>query len=301
VATAGAATVVEVGGRTVSLSNLDKVLYPETGFTKAEVITYYAKIAPVLVPHLTGRAMTLKRFPNGVHTQGFFEKNCPKHRPDWIEVVDGPGDVRSCTIDEPATLVWTANMAAIELHAPLSLAVDLDAPRTVMFDLDPGEPATIMECCQVALLIRDLLDHLGLQAWCKTSGSKGLQMVVPLNPPDGEPADYEATSTFALAVGQMLERQHPKLVLTTMTRAMRPGKVFVDWSQNNRHKTTIAVYSMRARPRPTVSTPVTWDEVADCAAGRDPLTFEANDVIARVDTHGDLFSDVLTVRQALPA
>jgi bifunctional non-homologous end joining protein LigD len=288
-------TTVEVGGRTLSLSNLDKVLYPETGFVKSEVIAYYARIAPFMLPHISGRTMTLKRFPNGVHTTGFFEKNCPNHRPRWIDVAEGPGDVQSCLIDEPAALVWTANMAAIELHAPLAMASDLDRPRSVMFDLDPGEPATIVECCQVALAIREILDSVKLHSWCKTSGSKGLQIVIPLN----TAATYDDTSQFALAVGQLLERQRSD-VLTNMNKARRPGKVFIDWSQNNRHKTTIAVYSLRARPHPTVSTPVTWGEVAACAAGETSLVFEAPDVIARVEDDGDLFADVMTLEQRLP-
>jgi bifunctional non-homologous end joining protein LigD len=288
-------TVVDVGGRTLSLSNLDKVLYPETGFTKSEVIAYYARIAPYLLPHVRGRTMTLKRFPDGVHTAGFFEKNCPNHRPPWIDVAEGPGDVQSCLIDEPAALVWTANMAAIELHAPLALASDLDLPRSVMFDLDPGEPATIVECCVIALAVKEILDSVKLHAWCKTSGSKGLQLVIPLN----TPTTYDDTSQFALAVGQLLERQR-RDVLTNMNRARRPGKVFIDWSQNNRHKTTIAAYSLRARPHPTVSTPVTWQEVGACAAGDASLVFEADDVIARVESNGDLFADVATLEQRLP-
>jgi len=294
-------TTVRVGERTLSLSNLDKVLYPATGFTKGEVIHYYASIAPVLVEHVAGRCMTLKRFPNGVDHQGFFEKRCPSHRPPWLDVAPGPGDrvggVDYCLLDEPAALVWTANMAAIELHAPMALAEDLDTPRMVVFDLDPGPPAAIRECCQVALLVRQVLDAVGLEAWAKTSGSKGLQLYVPVN----SEATHDGAAAFANAVGTLLEKEHPTFVTTTMTKAIRPGKVFVDWSQNNRHKTTIAVYSMRARPEPTVSTPVTWDEIGACAEGGAELRFEAGDVLERVEALGDLFAPTLNLVQHLPA
>jgi bifunctional non-homologous end joining protein LigD len=289
-----------VGGRVVSLSNLDKVLYP-SGFTKAQVIDYMARIAPVALPHLRGRALTFKRFPNGTDTAGFFEKRCPGHRPDWMHVALGPGDRRGgieyCCIDEPAAMVWAANMAAIEIHAPMALAADLATPRALVFDFDPGAPATIVECCQIALAARDVLDSVGLVGWCKTSGSKGLQTYVPLNTPG---ATHQAAADFALAVGQVLERQLPGQVTTVMAKAVRPGKIFVDWSQNAFHKTTIAPYSLRARPEPTVSTPVTWDEVGRCASGEVELRFRSDDVLARVGEHGDLFADVLTVEQRLP-
>ncbi len=291
----------EIDGRRVSLSNLDKVLYP-SGFTKAQVIDYYARIAPVAIPHLTDRALTFRRFPDGTDTSGFFEKRCPGHRPDWVAVARGPGDRRGgidyCRIDEPAALVWAANMAAIELHAPMAGAGDIEVPRAVVFDFDPGAPATIVECCQVALAARDVLDAVGLAGWCKTSGSKGLQMYVPLNHPD---ASHPASADFALAVGQVLERQLPKGVTTVMAKSERPGKVFVDWSQNALHKTTIAPYSLRARPSPTTSTPVTWDEVAEAATGHLELRFEAADVLERVGRVGDLFAPVLDVVQHLPS
>jgi bifunctional non-homologous end joining protein LigD len=292
---------VEVGGRRLTLSNLDKVLYP-SGFTKAEVVDYMARIAPVAVPHLTGRALTFKRFPDGTDGDGFYEKRCPGHRPDWLPVALGPGDRRGgieyCCVAEPAAMVWAANMAAIEIHAPMALAADLDTPRALVFDFDPGAPAMIGECSRVALAARDVLGSVGLQGWCKTSGSKGLQMYVPLNTPG---VTHSECADFALAVGQVVERQLPGEVTTVMAKAVRPGKVFVDWSQNAHHKTTIAPYSLRARPEPTVSTPVTWDEVAACAAGRAELRFTADDVLARVAADGDLFVDVLTVRQGLPA
>jgi bifunctional non-homologous end joining protein LigD len=293
---------IDVGGRQVALSNLDKVLYPDVGFTKGQVVEYYTDIAPVALPHLAGRCITLRRFPNGTDQPGFFEKRCPKHRPDWVSTAIGAGDGKSgpvayCLFDEPAALVWSANLAALELHAPMALAGDLETPRALVFDFDPGAPAGMRECCAVALLVRSVLDGFGLEGWCKTSGSKGLQLYVPLN----SAATHEHTSQFALAVGQLLERDHPELVITTMARAVRPGKVFIDWSQNARHKTTIAVYSLRARPEPTVSTPVTWDEVEASAAGEAELRFLPPAVLARLDALGDLFSPVLTLTQQLPA
>jgi bifunctional non-homologous end joining protein LigD len=292
---------VSVDGHRLSLVNLDKVMYPAVGFTKRDVIDYYVRIAPVMVPHLAGRALTLKRFPNGVEGHSFFEKRCPGHRPAWVPVAVGPGDrdgtIEYCVIDTPAALVWAANMAALELHAPMALAADLDTPRMLVFDLDPGAPAAITECAEVALEIREVLAAAGLEAWAKTSGSKGLQLYVPLN----TPARHEHASNVARAVGQVLEKRSPQRVLTTMTKQRRGGKVFVDWSQNNRHKTTVAVYSLRARPEPTVSTPVTWDEVTSAAAGGTDLRYEAADALARVDEFGDLFAPLLTVEQTLPS
>lgn len=293
-------TTVSVDGRQLTLSNLDKVLYP-SGFTKAEVVDYMARVAPVAIPHWRERALTFKRFPDGTDTDGFFEKRCPDHRPEWEEVAIGPGDRRGgieyCCINEPAAAVWAANMAAIEIHAPMALAADIDRPRAVVFDFDPGAPAAIGECCEVALVVRDVLAAVGLEGWCKTSGSKGLQMYVPLNTPG---ATHDGCADFALAVGQVAERQLPGRVTTVMAKAQRPGKVFVDWSQNAHHKTTIAPYSLRARPEPTVSTPVTWEEVEAIADGDLEGRFEAADVLARIDAHGDLFAEVLTVEQHLP-
>lgn len=292
-------TLVE--GRRLSLSNLDKVLYP-SGFTKAQVIDYMARIAPVAVPHYRGRALTFRRYPDGTETPGFFEKRCPGHRPDWVQVALGPGDrkggIEYCCIDSTASMVWAANMAAIEIHAPMALAVDLDTPRMLVFDFDPGAPATIVECCEIALAAREVLDAVGLQAWCKTSGSKGLQMYVPLNSPG---ATHSGCADFALAMGQVIERQMRGRVTTVMAKVERPGKIFVDWSQNAHHKTTIAPYSLRARHDPTVSTPVSWDEVQAAVEGSVELRFLAADVLKRVDDHGDLFAPVLTVVQQLPS
>ena len=294
------AATVQVGQRTLSLSNLDKVLYPVAGFTKAQVIDYYARIAPVMLPHLEGRCITFRRYPNGSDTAGFFEKRCPSHRPEWVHTALGPGDrggdIGYCRLDEPASLVWAANLAALELHVPMAAAADLDTPLAMVFDFDPGEPAAMKECCQVALLTRDILDAANLRGWPKTSGSKGLQVYVPLN----TPCTHQHAADVALAIGQILERQHPERVTTTMAKAVRPGKIFVDWSQNARFKTTIGVYSLRARPRPTVSTPLMWSEVQDCAEGGPELRFEASQVLQRVEQHGDLFAEVLTLRQTLP-
>jgi bifunctional non-homologous end joining protein LigD len=291
---------VVVDGRTLRLSNLDKVLYPETGTTKAEVIDYYARIAPVMVPHLEDRGVTLRRFPDGVEGGSFFEKRCPSHRPEWLPTVVGPGDRRGgidyCCLDSTAALVWAANMAALEIHAPMARGVDIEAPTMCVFDLDPGAPAAMPECAEVALDIRKVLDGFGLVGLPKTSGNKGLQVYVPLNAPHS----HEQCSSFAQAVAQLLERAHPQGITTVMNKAQRTGKVFVDWSQNSRHKTTVAVYSLRARAEPTVSTPVTWDEVEDSAGG-ELLSFEAVDVLDRVEVTGDLFADTLTVEQHLPA
>lgn len=294
------AVEVDVDGHIVRLTNLAKVLYP-SGFTKAEVVDYHLRVASTIVPHLAGRCITFRRYPDGTDHDGFFEKRCPSHRPDWVPVALGPGDRRGgieyCRIETAAAMVWAANLAAIELHAPMALAADLDNPRILVFDFDPGPRTSIVECCEVALGVREVLAAVSLAGWCKTSGSKGLQMYVPLNT-DG--VTHEATADFALAVGQLLERQMPGRVTTVMAKAERPGKVFVDWSQNAHHKTTIAPYSLRARPEPTVSTPVTWDEVAACAAGDAELRFTAGDVLARIEELGDLFAPVLTLQQALP-
>lgn len=294
---------VEVEGRQLKLSNFDKVLYPETGFTKGQVIDYYTRVAPALLPHLRRRALTLKRYPNGVDGQFFYEKNCPKHRPPWVETLSvwsarNKADVNYCLIDELAGLVWVANLASLELHTSLSHAADVQRPSTLVFDLDPGPPATVVECGRVALWLREVLDDLGLQAFPKTSGSKGLQLYVPLN----TPVTYDDTKPFAHALAKMLEEQHPQDVLSVMTKDLRKGKVFIDWSQNDDSKTTVCVYSLRARPRPTVSTPVTWDEVAAVADAGDPdvLVFEAPDVLERITAQGDLFGPVAELEQSLP-
>jgi bifunctional non-homologous end joining protein LigD len=288
---------VEVGGRSIRVSNFGKVLWPETGTTKGEMVGYYARIAPVLLPHLVGRAVTLNRFPDGVGGLCFFEKNCPSHRPPWAETVK-MGEVNYCLVQEPATVVWLANLAAIELHPTLAVAPDLASPTALVFDLDPGAPADVLTCAEVALLIRDLMGRLGLETWVKTSGSKGLQLYAPLN----SAVSYERTKPFAQAVALLLERQHPELVISRQARAARAGKVLIDWSQNSASKTTVSVYSMRARARPSVSTPVTWEEVEAALVAADPgrLSFEWRDVLERVDRRGDLMADLVTRRQELP-
>jgi bifunctional non-homologous end joining protein LigD len=298
---------VEVEGRRLALSNLDKVLYPEAGFTKAEVIGYYQQIAPVLLPHLEGRVPTLVRAPNGPDGQIFFEKRCPPGHPEWVRTASIGGSdggrypsFTGCLVDDLPTLVWTANLAALELHTHQARAADQAHPTAVVVDLDPGAPATILDCCRVALEMRALLDALELEAVVKTSGSKGLHLSVPLN--NGKVSSDE-TSKFALAMGQLLESRDKKRVTVDMAKDKRGGRVFVDWSQNNRHKTTIAPYSLRIRPRPWASTPVTWDEVEDALDGGDPeaLTFEASDTLARVDQLGDLYEPNLTWVQDLPS
>ena len=294
---------VDVLGRTLSLSNLDKVLYPAAGFTKGHVIDYYTRIAPYVLPHLAGRALTLKRYPNGVEGGHFYEKNAPGHRPEWVRTATIPIRSDGRTIDfvladDLPTLVWLANLADLELHTSLAKAADPKAPTILAFDLDPGPPATIVECARVALRLREVFEHFGLQGFPKTSGSKGMQVYVPLN----VPATYKQTKGFSQAVAQLLERRHRELVVSEMRKDLRPGKVFVDWSQNDEHKTTVAAYSLRAKERPTVSTPLRWEEVEAVVGSGDPdeLVFTAADVLERVAEHGDLFAPVLSLEQALP-
>ena len=297
---------VEVDGRQLTLSNLEKVLYPDAGFTKGEVIDYYTRIAPVLLPHVQDRALTFKRYPDGVEGQYFFAKNAPSHTPDWVRTVTlpSPGSTKNRdTINYPVmsdlpTLVWAANLAAIELHVPMWRVTKTGKPKNpdlLVFDLDPGPPATIVECCEVAQHVREVLDADGLTAYPKTSGSRGLQLYVPLD----ENAPWEDVHTYARNIAQQLEKDHPKLVVWNMKKELRTGKVLVDWSQNNAAKTTVAVYSLRARPAPTVSTPVTWDEVEACA-DPDDLRFTSADVLARVAADGDLFAPCLDGGQRLP-
>jgi len=296
-------SVVEIQGRNLKLSNLEKVLYPATGFTKKDVIDYYARIAPVLIPHLSGRALTRKRYPDGVDGEPFFEKNAPMHKPDWVKTVPvwsghGGRTVHYILANDLPTLIWLANLAALELHPSLALAEDIERPTVMAFDLDPGPPANIVQCCQVAMWLREIFEHLGLQSFPKTSGSKGMQLYVPLN----TPTSFEKTKLFSHALAQLLEHDHRELVVSDMKKQLRTGRVFVDWSQNDEHKTTIAVYSLRAREHPTVSTPITWDEVEKTLKKKDAslLVFEAKDVIRRVDKMGDLFEPVLEVKQKLP-
>lgn len=298
-----AAVTVEMGGRQLKLSNLDKVLWPEAGFTKGQMIDYYARIAEVMVPHLAGRPITLRRYPNGVDGQSFFEKNCPSHRPPWLPVTDMTDrhskTISFCLLEEQAALVWTANLAAVELHPALARGDRLDHPTSVVFDLDPGPGADAVTCGRVALLLREALDALGLVSLVKTSGSKGLQLYVPLN----TDITYDQTRPFSLALAQVLEKAHPDLVVTTQDKSVRPNRVLIDWSQNTEFKTTVSVYSLRARARPTVSTPVTWDEIEAAVDAGDAglLVFETHQVLERVAEHGDLMAPLLGVSQTLPA
>ena len=295
---------VELAGRTLKLTNADKVLYPTTGFSKADLIGYYAGVAPALLPHLRDRPLTLKRYPNGVEGEFFYEKRSPPHRPEWVQTVAvasdrGKKEIPYTLCQDLPTLVWLANLADIELHPSLSLAADVGRPTMVAFDLDPGAPAGIVECCTVALELRDLFRQLGLEACAKTSGSKGLQVYVPLNRPD---VSYEQTKPFAHSVAGLLEERHPKLVVSRMAKAQRRGKVLIDWSQNDEHKTTVSVYSLRATEQPRVSTPVDWQEVSDCAEQRKPelLSFGPQDVLTRIAERGDLFGKILSLQQTLP-
>jgi bifunctional non-homologous end joining protein LigD len=292
---------VAIGDKTLSLSNLDKVLYPRAGFTKGQVIDYYTRIAPVLLPHLHDRALTLKRYPNGVEDKFFYEKRCPSHAPEWVHTADvwsgrNEGDITFCLCQDLPTLVWLANLADLELHTPLARVPDVQHPTIVAFDLDPGPPATVVECARVALELRRAFDFWGLSAFPKTSGSKGMQVYLPLN----TVATYEETRAFSSGLAQLLERRDPEHVVSEMTKAKRAGKVFVDWSQNASFKTTVNVYSLRAMERPTVSTPLTWDEVSDIADGGEAVAFTSDEVLTRVAEHGDLFADVQTLEQELP-
>ena len=296
-------SVVEIQGRELKLSNLQKVLYPVAGFTKKDVIDYYVRIAPAILPHISGRALTRKRYPDGVDQEPFFEKNAPMHKPDWVKTAPiwsegGHRTVYYILANDLATLVWLANLAAIELHPSLALAKDIKCPTVMVYDLDPGPPANIVQCCQVAMWLREIFEHLGLQSFPKTSGSKGLQLYVPLN----TPTTFDATKLFARALAQVLEQDHPDHVVSDMKKRLRTGKVFVDWSQNDEHKTTVAVYSLRAREHPTVSTPVSWDEVERCLKKKDAgiLVFKSDQTIARFEKMGDLFEPVLKIKQKLP-
>jgi bifunctional non-homologous end joining protein LigD len=284
---------VEVEGRTLSLSNLDKVLYPQMGFTKGEVIDYYTRVSSALLPHLRNRPLTLKRYPNGVEQPYFYEKNCPSHAPEWVRR-ERVGKIFYVVCDDLPTLVWLANLADLELHPSLSEHEPIERPTVMAFDLDPGPGAGLAECCEVALILREALLALGLDSYVKTSGSKGLQVYVPLNVED---VDYDSGSKrLSQALARHLEAQHPKLIVSQQRKELRKGRVLIDWSQNDEHKTTVCVYSLRGAERPTVSTPLDWDELDDPAS----LVFCAADVIERVAERGDLFAAVAEQRQRLP-
>jgi bifunctional non-homologous end joining protein LigD len=298
-------STVEIDGRRLSLSNLDKVLYPSAGFTKGEIIDYYARIAPVMLPHLRDRPASFIRYPNGVDTQGFFAKNAPKGTPSWVRTVRLPapgsskerGELDYVVVDELPTLVWLANLAAIEMHVPQWQVGARGAardPDLLVVDLDPGAPADVLACAEVALLVREYLSDHGLTSYAKTSGSKGMQVYASITP-----ASDRRTSDYAHEMAEALEKSHPKLVLSRMAKNLRGGKVFVDWSQNNGAKTTVAPYSLRAREQPWVSTPLTWDEVAGAKRLTD-LQFVSGDVLERVASEGDLFAGLLEAGPRLP-
>jgi len=292
---------LDIGGKQVQVSNLNKVFYPKTGFTKGEVIDYYIKISPVLLPHLHNRPISLKRYPDGVEGFFFYEKQCPEHRPQWIKTIkvdksDG-SDINYCAMNDLPALVWAANLADLELHTFLHKAPALQRPTALAFDLDPGAPADIVHCCEVGLMIRKIFDVLGLESFPKTSGSKGLQVYIPLN----TAVTYERTKAFARAIAELLEKHSPRLVLSRMQKNLRKGKILVDWSQNDDKKTTANVYSLRAKEHPTVSTPVAWKEVEAAVTRKKGLSFETVDVLRRVARMGDLFAPVLTKMQKLPA
>jgi bifunctional non-homologous end joining protein LigD len=291
---------LDVAGKKVDVTNLDKVLYPKAGFTKGQVIDYYVRISPVLLPYLKNRPITLKRYPDGVEGFFFYEKKCPVHRPEWVRTTKVPktegSEIDYCVMDDLPALVWAANLADLELHTFLHVAPKIERPQFLAFDLDPGPPADIVLCCKIGLWLRDLFAALGLESFAKTSGSKGLQIYVPLN----TPTSYEKTKPFAHAIAQLLENQAPNEVVSRMQKRLRAGKVLVDWSQNDGKKTTINVYSLRAKERPTVSTPVSWAEVERTWKKKKTLSFTSEDVIKRVDKSGDLFAPVLNLKQKLP-
>jgi bifunctional non-homologous end joining protein LigD len=292
-----------VEGKKLSVSNLNKVLYPKVGFTKGQVIDYYIRIAPVLLPHLRDRPLTMKRYPNGVDAEFFYEKNCPSHRPSWVKTAkvwsEGNNRIMDyCLAQDLPTLVWAANLADLELHTSLARKKDVARPTVMVFDLDPGAPADIVQCCRVGLWLRDLLGQMKLKSFAKTSGSKGLQVYVPLN----TTVTFDDTKSLSRALAEHLEREHVDLVVSKMLKTLRKGKVLVDWSQNDEHKTTVCVYSLRAKEEPTVSTPVTWDEVENCLKKKkaDLLKFRCEKTLSRVEKMGDLFDPVEKVKQKLP-
>jgi bifunctional non-homologous end joining protein LigD len=293
---------LEIAGRKVDVSNLDKVFYPKAGFTKGQVIDYYIRISEVLLPHLKNRPISLKRYPDGVDGFFFYEKQCPSHRPAWMKTAkvakSEGGAIDYCVINDLGALVWAANLANLELHTFLHRAPAITRPTALAFDLDPGAPADLVQCCQVGLWLKEIFDALGLQSFPKTSGSKGLQVYVPLN----TATTYEKTKAFAHSIALHLEKEHPTTVVSRMPKVLRKGKVLVDWSQNDAKKTTVNVYSLRAKDRPTISTPVDWEEVKATVKKKHArhLTFEGEAVLRRVEKRGDLFAPVLTLQQKLP-
>ncbi|HEX3628597.1 MAG TPA: non-homologous end-joining DNA ligase [Verrucomicrobiae bacterium] len=294
---------LKIGSKTLEVSNLGKVFYPKTGFTKGQIIDYYIRVSPVLLPHLKDRPITLKRYPEGVEGLFFYEKRCPPYRPNWIVTHAVPrsegGNIDYCVMNDLSALVWAVNLADLELHVFLHRVPKIAQPTAVVFDLDPGAPADIVDCCRTALRLKTLLDKAKLKCFPKTSGSKGLQLYVPLN----RPVTYEQTKSFARGIAAELETAFPESVVSNMQKSLRKGKVFVDWSQNDDHKTTVCVYSMRAKETPSVSTPIQWDEVESAVKKKNAtaLAFEPEDVLKRIEKNGDLFAPVLKLKQSLPS
>jgi bifunctional non-homologous end joining protein LigD len=295
---------LDVGGRRLTIRHLDRVVFPRTGTTKGELLDYYVRIADVILPHLRDRLLHMHRYPEGVEGPRFWQKACPEHRPDWLPTApvwsrDKEADIHYCVVNELAALLWAVNLGSIELHTSLHRTEDLHRPTTLAFDLDPGEGVGILECCEVALRLRELFAGVGLRSYAKTSGSKGLQVYVPLNTDVG----YAATKPLSRSIAELLEAAAPDAVVSRMARSLRPGKVLVDWSQNTEHKSMVCAYSVRAKQRPTVSTPVGWDELEGAldAGDRDALSFEMADVLERAAELGDMFAPVLTDRQELRA
>lgn len=295
--------VAEVAGRNLSLSNLEKDLYPSYGFTKAQILDFYRRISPFILPHLKGRALTLKRYPDGVESEFFFEKRCPSHRPPWVntaELRQHDGEhMTVCLVNDLNTLTWVGNLASLELHVPLARADSPERPDAVVFDLDPGDRADILDCARVALTIRDLLASLKLTGCAKTSGQKGLHVYVPLNRKE---ATFTDTKQFSKAVAEVLQRGYPDLVTAKMAKEQRKKRVFINWSQNDASKTMICVYSLRAREKPFVSFPLAWTELEGLAARGDPekLHILHSEALRRTESEGDLFREVLVKKQRLP-
>jgi bifunctional non-homologous end joining protein LigD len=292
---------IEIGGRKLRLTNLDKVLYRSPRFTKAQVIDYYARVSSAMLPHLKDRPITLKRYPDGAHTQPFYEKNCPSHKPEWVPTAPmqtSRKEINLCLVNEVAALVWIANLASLEVHTYLSRSKNLDRPDYLAFDLDPGPPAGLLASVRIAIRLRDLLADMGLESFAKVSGGKGVHVYAPIN----TAVTFDSTKSFAREVARTLERDDPGGVVSKMSKALRRGKVFVDWSQNDRHKTTVCVYSLRAREQPTVSAPVAWDELEASITrrGEKALTFSPEETLKRIERHGDLFAPVLMMKQKLP-
>jgi bifunctional non-homologous end joining protein LigD len=296
-------TILTVDGAELKVSNLDKIFYHTSGFTKGQVIDYYIRIAPVMLTHLAKRPITLKRYPNGAKGKFFYQKECPASRPRWLQTTPiwSEGNKKNthyCIIDSLPALIWAANLAALELHTSLSETGNMKCPTMLVFDLDPGFPATILECAQVALLLKQHLDKFSLKSFAKTSGSKGLQVYVPLN----TPTSYDHTKLFAKTLAKTLEKEQPQLVISKMTKKLRTGKIFIDWSQNDEHKTTVCAYSLRAKETPSVSTPITWEEIINAYQNKhaNDLHFSPAEVLERIDRLGDLFAPVLRLKQNMP-